>query len=56
MVTAGKFVQPITICLAYHIQLDVDVTGNRIFTVVCGSFWRVDKIQNDVTMEIEVPK
>jgi hypothetical protein len=27
-----------------------------IFTVVCGSFWHVDKIQNDVTMETEVPK
>ena len=25
-------------------------------TVVCGSFWCVDKIQNDVTMETEVPK
>jgi hypothetical protein len=24
-----------------------------IFTVVCGSFWRVDKIQNGITM---VPK
>jgi hypothetical protein len=23
---------------------------------VCGSFWRVDKIQNDVTMETEIPK
>jgi hypothetical protein len=23
---------------------------------VCGSFWRVDKIQNVVTMETEVPK
>jgi hypothetical protein len=23
---------------------------------VCGSFWRVDKIQNDVTMETKVPK
>jgi hypothetical protein len=28
----------------------------RIFTVVCGSFWRVDKIQNVVIMETEVPK
>ena len=27
-----------------------------ISTVVCGSFWRVDKIQNVVTMETEVPK
>jgi hypothetical protein len=27
-----------------------------IFTIVCGSFWRVDKIQNDITMETEVPK
>jgi hypothetical protein len=27
-----------------------------IFTVVCGSFWCVDKIQNDVTMETKVPK
>jgi hypothetical protein len=27
-----------------------------MFTVVCGSFWRVDKIQNEVTMETEVPK
>ena len=25
-------------------------------TVVCGSFWRVDKIQNGVTVETEVPK
>ena len=28
MATAVKFVQPITICLAYLIRLDVDVTGN----------------------------
>ena len=28
MATAAKFVQPIAICLAYLIQLDVDVTGN----------------------------
>ena len=28
MATAAKFVKPITICLAYLIQLDVDVTGN----------------------------
>jgi hypothetical protein len=28
MATAAKFVQPITILLAYLIQLDVDVTGN----------------------------
>jgi hypothetical protein len=34
-----------------HTAVDVG-----IFTVVCGSFWRVDKIQNDVTMETEVPK
>jgi hypothetical protein len=27
-----------------------------IFTIVCGSFWRVDKIQNGVTTETEVPK
>jgi hypothetical protein len=27
-----------------------------MFSVVCGSFWRVDKIQNGVTMETEVPK
>jgi hypothetical protein len=27
-----------------------------IFTVVCGSFWHVDKIQNGITMETEVPK
>jgi hypothetical protein len=27
-----------------------------IFTVVCRSFWRVDEIQNGVTMETEVPK
>ena len=27
-----------------------------ISTVVCGSFWRVAKIQNVVTMETEVPK
>jgi hypothetical protein len=24
--------------------------------IACGSFWRVDKIQNGVTMETEVPK
>jgi hypothetical protein len=23
---------------------------------VCRSFWRVDEIQNDITMETEVPK
>jgi hypothetical protein len=34
--------------------LNLNIVG--IFTVVCGSFWRVDKIQNDVTMETEVPK
>jgi hypothetical protein len=28
MTTAAKLVQPIAICLAYLIQLDVDVTGN----------------------------
>jgi hypothetical protein len=28
MATEAKFVQPIAICLAYLIQLDVDVTGN----------------------------
>jgi hypothetical protein len=53
MTTAAKLVQPIAIFLAYLIQLDVDVIGN---IVVCGSFWRVDKIQNEVTMETEVPK
>ena len=28
MTTAAKLVQPIAICLAYLIQLDVDVIGN----------------------------
>jgi hypothetical protein len=28
MATAAKFILPIAICLAYLIQLDVDVTGN----------------------------
>jgi hypothetical protein len=28
MATAAKFVQPIPICLAYLVPLDVDVTGN----------------------------
>jgi hypothetical protein len=64
MATAAKFVLSIPIFLAYLVPLDVDVTGNitakicdvGIFTVVCGSFWRVDKIQNGVTMEAEVPK
>jgi hypothetical protein len=57
MATAVKFVHSIAIFLAYLIQLDVDVTGN-ITAKLCevGSFWRVDKIQNDVTMETEVPK
>jgi hypothetical protein len=27
-----------------------------IFTIACGSFWRVLKIQNGITMETEVPK
>ena len=27
-----------------------------IFTVVCGSFWRDDKIQIGIAMESEVPK
>jgi hypothetical protein len=39
--------------LAYLIPLDVIV---GLFTVVCGSFWHVDKIQNGITMETEVPK
>jgi hypothetical protein len=54
MATAAKFVQPIPILLAYLVPLAVDVVP--IFTIVCGSFWRVDKIQNDVTMETKVPK
>jgi hypothetical protein len=41
MATVAKFVQLIPIFLAYLVPLAVDV---------CGSFWRVDKIQNDVTM------
>jgi hypothetical protein len=32
------------------------VTSTSRGTIVCGSFWRVDKIQNDVTMETEVTK
>jgi positive regulator of sigma E activity len=59
MTTAAKLVQPIAIFLPYLIQLifhkaSWNIVG--IFTVVCGSFWRVDKIQNEVTMETEVPK
>jgi hypothetical protein len=46
---------------AYLVPLDVDVTGNitaKIFGVWSefNIFWRVDKIQNVVTMETEVPK
>ena len=41
---------------SFH-QTSWNIVG--IFTVVCGSFWRVDKIdkiQNGTTMETEVPK
>jgi hypothetical protein len=47
MAIAAKFVQPIPIFWVYLVPLAVDVVP---------SFWRVDRIQNDVTMETEVPK
>jgi hypothetical protein len=40
MATAAKFVQPIPICLAYLVPLDVDVTGNITAKLceVCSEF------------------
>ena len=40
--------------LNFFHQTSWNIVG--IFTVVCGSFWRVDRIQNGTTMETEVPK
>jgi hypothetical protein len=41
MATAAMFVLPIPIFLAYLVPLDVNFVG--ISTVVCGSFWGVEK-------------
>jgi hypothetical protein len=35
-------------------QVSWNIVG--IFTVVCGSFWHVDKIQNGISIETEEPK
>jgi uncharacterized membrane protein (DUF485 family) len=47
--------------LFFHTFLSARFLGDAliivgIFTVVCGSFWHVDQIQNGITMETEVPK
>ena len=49
IVTTAKFVQPIPICLAYLVPLDVDVTG-KITTKLCEVWSEFNIFSTLVTM------